>query len=341
MTRRRYIFREGLFRLLLVIMVLSGALWLGPLPPAAQAAPAPAGAGSRAQVAAARPAPNPPLPDPDPTLVVTTASITDVPNDGKCDLWEAMQAVVNAELEINNGAYHECQAQLGQPNVIAFSGTLQGGTIVVPASINGGELPYAWGHETILGPITLKAEDTDTHLIRPGPNANLTFISVTFSGAHTTGGGAAILDENFATINLYGCIFTTNVADENGGAISTNGSLNIVQTSFTNNQAMGLSSNTGNGGAIALYGVGTLNISLSKFTNNSSHAGGGAVYVLTPNASIEDTQFLGNQGGQDETIPQGGGALFNDTNGVLTIARTVFDGNEAPQGSGGAVFNNA
>src|SRR5216683_6087664 len=163
MTRRRYYFRERISRLLLTLMVLFGTLWLAPLPPAAQAAPAPAVAAAPARVAAAKPAQNPPLPEPFPTLLVTTVTIADDPNDGQCDLWEAMQAVVNAELGISNGAYHECQAQAGQPNVIGFSNGVQGGTIVVPTNINGGQLPYSWGNETILGPITLKEASTDAH----------------------------------------------------------------------------------------------------------------------------------------------------------------------------------
>ncbi len=343
MTGRKYLFSEHISRFFITLTLLAGALWLTPLPQPAQAAAQAAPVARPASAAPAAPAQDPPpLPEPFPTLLVTTATNTEDPNDGQCDLSEAMQAVIDANLGNNNGIFHECQAQVGHPNVIGFSQAVQGATISQPPTVNGGELPFAWGDLTILGPITIKPDPavTDSHLLRLAGGATLTLINVTLNGGHTSGDGAAILDDNFATLNLYGCIFSTNIADDNGGAISSNGTVNVVQTSFTNNQATGIST-TGLGGAIALYGVGQLTISLSKFTNNSAKGGGGAIYALTPNALVEDAIFSGNQTGQDGTILRGGGALFNDSNGVMTILRTQFDGNQALQGQGGAVFNNA
>src|SRR5579859_2665185 len=345
MTCRRAFFIQRISRSIIILTLAARTLWLAPLAPAAQAAPAPApapaAAAARAASVRAMPAQDPPLPEPFPTLLVNTSTVADNPNDGQCDLWEAMQAVFLAN-NSDSGVYHECTALAGQPNVIGFSQSAQNATIIVPNAVHGGELPFATGDETILGPITLKPDPAllDSHLLRLNPDAILTLISVTFAGGHTSGGGAAILDNNFATVNCYGCTFTTNVADENGGAISSNGNLNIVLSSFTNNQASGVAADSGDGGAIAFYGVGNLTISKSKFTGNSAKAGGGAIYTFTPNAVVEDTQFIDNQGGQDVGIDKGGGALFVDNNGGTTILRTQFDGNEAPLGKGGAIFNN-
>jgi len=96
MTRRWYLIREGFSRLFVALSLMAGELWLSPLPTPAQAAPAPAAAGAPAAVAAAAAAakpvqdPPPPLPDPFPTILVTTGTIADDPNDHQCDLWEAM-----------------------------------------------------------------------------------------------------------------------------------------------------------------------------------------------------------------------------------------------------------
>src|SRR5579859_1588971 len=335
-------------RSILILALSLATLWIGPLPQAAQAAAA--GAQTSAPAAAPQPAaaaqpaaiasPLGPLPSPTPTMLVTTSAVADDPNDGKCDLWEAMQAAFQAQADLSP-SYHECTAALGGTNVIGFSPAVLGGTILVPDNVGSGELPFAAGDLTILGPITLKPStvNTDTHTLIMGVDATLTLIAVTLSGGHTSGGGAAILDFNHSTVNLIGSNVTGNVADNDGGAINSNGNVNVTLSNFSGNQALGLN-NDGNGGAIAIEGAGSLSVSKSNFAGNSAKYGGGAIYSLSQNATIEDSLFSGNIGGQG-TDPDnaGGGAIYNFGNGAMGIARTQFAGNLSPQGHGGAIFN--
>ncbi|MCP6768762.1 hypothetical protein NL529_28365, partial [Klebsiella pneumoniae] len=83
--------------------------------------------------------------------------------DGQCDLAEALQAIVNANLG-NTPTYNECSAAVG-PNVITFSGAAAGGVIQVPGNF---DLPFVWGDTTIQGPVAIAGggPGSDHHLFR-------------------------------------------------------------------------------------------------------------------------------------------------------------------------------
>jgi 6-phosphogluconolactonase (cycloisomerase 2 family) len=324
---------ERLARLSAALVLTLGVVGLAPVPQPVLAAP-PA-------VAAEAPALGL-LPSPVPTIIVATTTIADDAGDGQCDLWEAMQASFLADFDATP-TYHECTAALGGANVIGFIGPAAGGTIQIPKTVHSGDLPFAWGDLTILGPITIKpsAALTDTHLLRLSNDANLTLIAVTLSNAHTSGGGAAILDTNHATINIIGSNIAGNIADNDGGAINSDGNVNVTLSNFSGNEALGIQPGTGFGGGINVTGAGSLNIAKSNFAGNTAKAGGGAIYSTSANGVIADSLFSGNIGGQDINLNKGGGAVYNDVNGALSIARTQFAGNLAPQGNGGAVYNNS
>ena len=225
--------------------------------------------------------------------------------------------------------------------MIGFSPSALGGTIQVPSTVNSGDLPFVWGDTTILGPITIKpsATLTDTHLFRTAGNANFTLIAVTLNNAHTSGSGAAILDLNHATINLIGSNMTGNTADNTGGAIDSDGNVNVSLSNFSGNIALGVNGGIGDGGAIWFSGAGNLTIAKSNFAGNVAKGAGGAIYSTSSSATIEDSLFSGNIGGQDNSLLKGGGAVYNGVGGALGIARTQFAGNLTPQGNGGAIYN--
>ena len=339
MSARNRSAHARLTRPLIALAVALGGLGLSPLSPLLPAAVAAPAAGQSHKPAQGL------LPSPVPTLFVTTTTIANDPNDGQCDLWEALDAVVQANLG-NSPTYHECTAVANGPNVIGFSGAAAGGTLLVPPAntINASvDLPFVWGDTTILGPVTIKpaATLTDTHLFQMAGNATLTLIGVTISGAHIGGSGAAIFDYNHATVNIIGSNITGNTADNTGGAVDSDGNVNVVLSNFSGNLALGQNAGVGSGGAIAITGAGTLNIAKSNFAGNPAKAGGGAIYSSVPNGNIEDSLFSGNIAGQDISLNKGGGAVYNDASGGMAIARTQFAGNLAPQGNGGAVWNNS
>ena len=206
---------------------------------------------------------------------------------------------------------------------------------------------------------------------------NLTVVNSTFTNNAASGNGGAIDAADrwgSASLSIVNSTFTNNIAGVNGGAIdigdfSGRGSLSLVGSHFTNN-----STTLGNGGAIdaadgednyapgsaevtiastvftsnvandcggaitsANGGLGTLDISNSLLTNNTSQRGtGGAISAGDGSGSIStlnvDTSiFAGNNSGDF------GGAIANGdnfaTSARATIMRSGFAGNVA-SGSG-------
>ncbi len=54
---------------------------------------------------------------PTPNLFVTTTAVVNDQNDGKCDLSEALQAIVQANIGMSP-TYHECTALANQPTEV-------------------------------------------------------------------------------------------------------------------------------------------------------------------------------------------------------------------------------
>ncbi|HTP07445.1 MAG TPA: hypothetical protein VMP08_04295, partial [Anaerolineae bacterium] len=271
-----------------------------------------------------------------PNIIVNTTDLTADPNDGKCDLWEALQAVFQANYGMSP-TYHECTAKVGEMNIIAFS--VVGGTITVPASGPITDLPFVHGETVILGPITIAGGggSADTHLLRTAPGAKLTVIATVLKNGHTSGAGSAIYSDNGATVNVIGSFLLNNVADNDGGAIYSNGDLNLMGTSFVNNKT---GNTPGRGGAIYMTGSGSFKSEASTFTANQS-ASGGAIYLEKSGgeSSISDSIFTANNVSADAN-GFGGGAVYNaSTGGTLEINRTAFNANFSTQGTGGAIVN--
>jgi predicted outer membrane repeat protein len=284
------------------------------------------------------------------TLSLTTAGN---PNDGKCDLREALQA---AFLQKSSGqpsaTFNECTAAAGA-NTIVFSGAAAGGTITLAAGAD--PLPMIIKAITITGPVVISgsgqpgsppgAEFKDSRLFRVASSGTLSLTGLTLKDAYTSGAGAAVLvDNSNGVLNLTGVSLLNNVAWGDGGAIYSAGTVNVLLSSFSGNQARGLtpamepSPATGHGGAVYLTGNGGLNVSLSSFSGNTAAKSGGAVYNNGA-VNLSDSALSGNIAGSSGEN-RGGGALFNANNGKVTITRTAFSGNLAPGGSGGAFYNN-
>ncbi len=131
-----------------------------------------------------------------------------------------------------------------------------------------------------------------------------------------------------------GAIFRTFTDDDDAG----DEMINISNSEFKNNTAR-------NGGAIAnksTAGSGTGDIpeyipnviKNSDFMGNESEYSGGAIYnegVMY----IENSDFIGNQTGDSQAY---GGAIYNSSDGFLTLKDSNFRNNTAGS-SGGAIYN--
>jgi hypothetical protein len=188
-----------------------------------------------------------------------------------------------------------------------------------------------------------------------GPTASGTAIvsGSTFTGNRAIGSAAGttnpfMLFEGFGPGN----------GTAEGGAIDNDGSLTVADSTFKNNQALGVPGNDGvnasaHGGAIGADG--SLTVSDSTFTANqalgatvpgnfvSSQGLGGGVIVFG-NGTITGSTFTGNQaiGGAGGVSPTkfafvgAGGGLLALGPATLTVSDSSFDHNQAIGGAGGA-----
>ncbi len=287
-------------------------------------------------------------------IVVTTTALTDDANDGACSLYEALEA---AFLQQTNGLavqpYHECTANAG-PTTITFGGNAANGTIKITPDRY--PLPMINKAVVIIGPVTISgsgapaqlpdAKAYDTRLFWLADGGNLTLAAMTLKDGYSSGYGGAIFSQSSnTTINLTQVAVVDNQAQGNGGAIATSGTLNILQSTFNGNKALGITKDgtdepgKGYGGAIAMGGSDKLKVSLTNFSGNIASKGGGAIVNQGAALELSDTVFNGNIA-YAIGDSQGGGAIFNGNNSAFSMVRTVFNGNLTPKGSGGAIYNN-
>jgi len=293
------------------------------------------------------------------TTTVDTTTIADDPDDGKCDLWEALQAIAN----YNDGAdsdsdgsistYHECSTGAG-PHIVVFSGAAAGGTITLPTDLIDrpfSGLPFITDNVTITGPVVIDGGGAavNAHIFTTNAGAVLTLNNMVVQNGYTSGSGGAIIGYGGNdVINIVASSFQNNRAEVHGGAINAAGQINILASNFSGNRALGLDANgtdyPGMGGAIYQTGYNSLNISLSNFAGNIATDGGGAIATSADTGMISDSVFNGNI--VDDDVPtettQGGGAIHNsgnDRDQGITIVRSAFNGNLSFDAPGGAIFN--
>lgn len=152
-------------------------------------------------------------------------------------------------------------------------------------------------------------------------------------------GGGAFYGELLDRLDIGNCIFENN-RGSNGGAVYSLGSLhvNIIDSQFLTNQAVGTGGNPGNGGNAGALGVDgadrSVDICRTRFFDNTSNAYGAGffsvMYDQTSRTRFEDTLFQGNR--QLSASQHSGGAYIQD--GPWAIERSTFANNEA-NGFGG------
>ena len=143
---------------------------------------------------------------------------------------------------------------------------------------------------------------------------NLTVENCTFSNNNAKGtednmGGGAIENDR-VTANIYNCEFYNNNGN-NGGAILSNGTLNINNTILNNNKAS-------RGGAIGASGS-DLNLFNSTLKNNTATeklafvgGAGGAVFSQTTNTKILNNQFIANNANTNGNVILAPYAILNN-----------------------------
>ncbi len=152
-------------------------------------------------------------------------------------------------------------------------------------------------------------------------------------------GGGAFYGELLNRIDIGNCEFDGN-SGSNGGALYSLGSLrlNIVDTVFLGNDAIGTGGNPGNGGNAGALGVDggerLVDVCRTRFESNTSNAFGAGFFSVMYDAAsrtrFEDVAFVGNT--QLSSNEHTGGAYIQD--GPWAMNRVSFINNEA-RGFGG------
>jgi predicted outer membrane repeat protein len=203
-----------------------------------------------------------------------------------------------------------------------------------------------------------------------GGRGSLSISGSTFSHNSTTSGNGGAIDAadgeagggfdipliGSASVQISSSSFTSNTADDCGGAISTaNGG--FATLSITNSVIENNSSTRGTGGAIdagdGTGSVSVLTVSDTTFAANYGGDYGGAVsngedFATSALATITRSAFVANSAtGLGLNGGHEGGAISNGTyggNGVLDVSYSTFAGNGQVAGTssndlGGAIFN--
>ena len=126
-----------------------------------------------------------------------------------------------------------------------------------------------------------------------------------------------------SSLNLSG-VDVENGSTGGGGAIVNFGTVTVTDSTFSGN-----STSAADGGAI--FNNGTVTVTDSTFSSNSATGGDGGAIFNHGTATITSSTFSSNSASTAD-----GGAIFNF--GTATITNSTFSGNSAADG--GAIFNN-
>ncbi len=210
---------------------------------------------------------------------------------------------------------------------------------------------------TISGMTLTGGSETNGGAIFLGEEENLSVMQCNLTGNAAVEDGGAIFQSSGGNIDILQSNLSMNTAGDQGGAIRSGSGLdttvNIIETTFNNNQV--IDNNTGSpaGGAIAHSGgPGTINVLDSVFLNNSAtEVGatntpqGGAIAMCCGEPLVLNVQrstFDGNQLLNDpsDTDPNSeGGAIQTCCSGDLDvqISESTFRNNHSDE-DGGAVY---
>lgn len=148
------------------------------------------------------------------------------------------------------------------------------------------------------------------------------------TGSASFGGGGIY---NSGTMTIENSIFSGNTYNGPGGGISNVKTLTIRNSAFSSNRSTG-----GSAGGGGLYNSGSSSnmiVANSTFSGNgtTSSGGGGGITVVTGTVKVTNSTFSGNSSGS-----AGGGGIRN-SGGTLNVTNSTFSGNSG--GPGGGIRN--
>ena len=235
-------------------------------------------------------------------------------------------------------------------NNIAFTGVGGGvgnsgsGNVVFNASVVednfSGAAGGGFGDSGNLGDLTVEAGSFFLNNASTGGGGGiqeggpLTIIGeATIKGNVTQGDGGGLLLNTGTATAIFDSTITGNVGVNGGGGEDTDGTLNILDASFTNNRALGTADGSGgNGGALDVAdGSSAVNIAgtlfQGNFAGNNAVGNGGAINQVAGNLGVTNSEFITNASGN-----LGGGINFSGM--TIQVTNSTFFANHAITGGG-------
>ena len=235
--------------------------------------------------------------------------------------------VMNAN-DSGGGSLRDAIANAAAGDTIVFDASLSGATIRLASTLTLSKNVVING-SALASPITISGDtnndatgDVQVFIVNAGITATLNGLVIT-KGYISGGEGGGV--SNNGNLTVVNCTFTANEATDFGGAIVNTGTLAVTNSVFTANKS-------DTGGAIDNYSslgsAGLVTISNSVFTGNTANFSGGA--LANENVmNVFNSTFSGNSGDD-------GGAIENYQN-TLTVKGSTFNANTAA--NGGAIKN--
>jgi CSLREA domain-containing protein len=180
--------------------------------------------------------------------------------------------------------------------------------------------------------------DASGGAIRSAGMVRLSDSMVTDSVAEGTGASGGGLFNDGGYLEVRCTTITGCSADRAGGAIEANAGITVVASSEMRRNDAGDA--PGNGGALHLTGMGTVDVIDGVVADNTaSREGGGLWNSSTGTLRVDGTEIRDNDA-LGTAADDGGGGVFND-GGYLSITDAYIHHNTAIQGSGsgGGLFN--
>lgn len=266
-------------------------------------------------------------------MTVATAA-DELTANGQCSLREA---IANANANVQT--YADCPAGTDDDRIVFASGVgqitlAQGQLVIGNVAGNSGDLSIDGSRPGGLADVVLDGDNTSRVLLvgtGSGAAAQLDLSHIRVQNGNDIAGAGLYVYGN-TTAKLSDCVFTDNVAGNNGGAIENEGTLSVERCSLTGNSTTAIGS--GIGGA-ALYNGGAFAIAHSTLADNHSAGDAGAIYVggnVGAFKTIDQSTLSGNSA-------SGLGGALRILSSLTVRQSTIAQNSAGAAGNGGGIYS--
>ncbi len=248
---------------------------------------------------------------------------------GDLDIRDSVKLLgAGPELTIINGNQLDRVFEIGF-NVIASicDVTIQNGAAV--ETENGGGINVLSGARLHVSNATVKSNSANEGGGIWSVKADVEVIQSTLAENSASAVGGGIFVGNSSQVRITRSTIQGNSANDNGGGISVVGALSIIDSTISNNSALGSPDSAGSGGGLHNGTNANTTIIRSTFSSNLAGTGGGIANLGSLTGT--NSTISGNTV-PPPTITGGGGnggGLFNAGSGVLNLLNVTITNNSA------------